>query len=259
MLRGLFDLLDLRVRWWGEWQQAALLNRQRPPADPVPTVLDSSVPEVAAFLAADEALLAAAAAAPAPGDPEPLAVARARFDEMMIAWRRAAEALHAAESGTDRLTGLRSRNLMAETIERECAQRERYGRSFCIALGDLDHFKQVNDQYGHIAGDRVLASVGAAIRETIRAGDEAFRFGGEEFLVVLKNADLAAGIHVTERLRQVIARHPVVLEDGREVGVTISFGIAVTRPGLDGAALVSEADRALYAAKAAGRNRVVPA
>jgi diguanylate cyclase (GGDEF)-like protein len=259
MLRGLFDLLDLRVRWWGEWQKAVLLNEQRPPAGQAPAVLDPQVPEVAAFLAADATLLAAAAAAPAPGDPAQLAAIRVRFDEMMVAWRRAAEALHAAESGTDRLTGLRSRNLMAETIERECAQRDRYGRSFCLALGDLDHFKQINDRYGHVAGDRVLAMVGAAIRDTIRAGDEAFRFGGEEFLIVLKNADLAAGIHVTERLRQVIARHPVVLEDEREVSVTISFGIAAAHPGLDGAALISAADRALYAAKAAGRNRVVPA
>lgn len=256
MLAGLFDWLDARVRWWGEWQKAALLQ-EKIPAPPVLAALDATVPEIAAFLAADEALLAAAAANPGPA--ADIAAVRARFDDMMIAWRRAAEALHAAESGTDRLTGLRSRNLMLETIERECAQRARYGRSFCIALGDLDHFKQVNDGYGHIAGDRVLAMVGAAIRDTIRAGDEAFRFGGEEFLIVLKNADLAAGIHVTERLRQVVARHPVVLDDRREVAVTISFGIAVALPDTEASGLVAAADRALYAAKAAGRNRVVPA
>jgi diguanylate cyclase (GGDEF)-like protein len=253
MLAVLFDVLDLRIRWWGEWQKAALLN-EAPPPSPAAAALDSAMPELAAFLAADQALLAAAA----PGLAD-IATVRARFEAMMIAWRRAAEACHAAESGTDRLTGLRSRNLMMQAIERECAQRDRYGRSFCIALGDLDHFKQVNDTFGHVGGDRVLAMVGAAIRETIRAGDEAFRFGGEEFLIVLKNADLAAGLQVTERLRQSIERHATPLEDGREAAVTISFGIAAARPGQAAADLVEAADRALYAAKDAGRNRVVPA
>jgi diguanylate cyclase (GGDEF)-like protein len=260
MLTPLFDLLDLRVRWWAEWQRAVLLGETPPPVAAPPPALDSAVPEVATLLDADAALSAAASAAPPlAAEPDRIAPVKDRFEALMVAWRRAAEACHAAESGTDRLTGLGSRNRMMEAVEREAAQRDRYGRSFCVALGDIDHFKRVNDTHGHAAGDRVLAMVGAAIRDTVRAGDEAFRYGGEEFLVVLKNADLAAGIHVTERLRQAVARHPVTLDDGTAVEVTISFGIAVARPGEAAAAVVAAADRALYAAKAAGRNRVVPA
>lgn len=121
---------------------------------------------------------------------------------------------------------------------------------------DIDHFKRVNDRWGHADGDRVLAEVARRIRHEVRAGDLATRYGGEEFLVLLPDTALQAASDVAERIRGAIASEPVALGGGRVV-VTASVGVAQLRDGEDNAALVARADTALYRAKQQGRNRCV--
>ncbi|MGA2828297.1 MAG: GGDEF domain-containing protein [Streptosporangiaceae bacterium] len=123
-----------------------------------------------------------------------------------------------------------------------------------LLLLDLDHFKQVNDQYGHAAGDQVLAGVGTALRSVLRARDFAGRNGGEEFAVLLPDTDIAAALEIAERIRVAIAE---VTLPGTDVPVTVSIGVA----GFPGHASTLErldrlADAALYVAKRQGRNRV---
>ena len=180
-----------------------------------------------------------------------------RFEEFALQVRRVERAFGAAASGLDPLTGLRTRRGMQEALEREQNRFRRTGQSFCVAIGDIDKFKGINDTYGHDIGDRVLAATAAAISREIRSFDEAFRMGGEEFLVCLKETGIDEGHRVIERLRLDLMNSPVILPDGRAVAVTISFGLVEARPDLSVEELVVCADRALYQAKNAGRNRVV--
>jgi diguanylate cyclase (GGDEF)-like protein len=117
---------------------------------------------------------------------------------------------------------------------------------------DIDHFKEVNDTRGHDAGDRVLAGIGALLRQRMRRTDKAFRTGGEEFLALLYGTDLANARRVAEELREAIAALGL-LPDRH---VTVSLGVAALRPGEDAAAWTKRADVNLYRAKAEGRNRV---
>ena len=128
----------------------------------------------------------------------------------------------------------------------------RHERPLTIAIVDIDHFKSVNDTHGHAAGDRVLAAVAGSLREQLRAEDQLGRLGGEEFLVLLPDTDSAAAGHVAEKLRAEVAAAPT------PVPVTVSIGVA----GWDGETpedLLHRADEALYAAKQAGRDRVLAA
>jgi diguanylate cyclase (GGDEF)-like protein len=123
-------------------------------------------------------------------------------------------------------------------------------------LADIDHFKRINDRYSHLVGDEVLRRVGALMREVVRDGDVAARYGGEEFALLLDRVDGRQAVEVCERLRTSIAAQPW----GEIVGglaVTISLGVAMRQAGDSGEALLGRADGCLYAAKAAGRDRVV--
>jgi len=123
------------------------------------------------------------------------------------------------------------------------------------ALLDLDHFKQINDRFGHAKGDEVLAAVGAALRSCLRASDFAGRFGGEELLVLLPETTAQEALALTERIRDMIASIRV---QGVERAITVSIGVAdLIQHGGDASGLLRQADRALYTAKATGRNRVV--
>ncbi|MFY9287354.1 MAG: diguanylate cyclase [Alphaproteobacteria bacterium] len=183
----------------------------------------------------------------------------ARYNELMQGLRRMERAFAAVASGLDFLTGLRSRLGLKEDLAREHNRFLRTGKPFCVVVGDVDHFKKINDTYGHDAGDRVLAAVADHITRGIRGFDDAYRTGGEEFLLCLKEADLAVGLLVLERLRMKLEKLPILLPDGTSVNVTASFGIVVSSKDLSPQEMPQLADKALYRAKKEGRNKVVVA
>lgn len=154
-------------------------------------------------------------------------------------------------SRTDPLTGLGNRRALREFIDRQIAA----DSSFALLALDLDHFKRVNDTYGHAAGDAVLVGLATVMREGLRPGDGAFRQGGEEFLIALPDASAAYALGVAERIRARLAAGPVAAE---VPPVTVSIGGAVWTAGREPVErLVQRADEALYTAKEGGRNRVV--
>ena len=164
-------------------------------------------------------------------------------------------------STLDGLTRQLNHRAIYERLTEELERARRYKAPLSVILCDLDHFKEVNDTHGHLAGDAVLREGAAALRSCLRATDVLGRYGGEEFLAVLPQVDLPAACTAAERLRQGLADFPVMLESGERVAITGSFGVA-SRDELaahvTGDLLVSLADRRLYAAKAAGRNCVRP-
>jgi diguanylate cyclase (GGDEF)-like protein len=163
-------------------------------------------------------------------------------------------ALAELRAATDALTGLPNRRAIDDHLKRLLAQAGRSLTPMSAVLLDLDHFKQINDTYGHERGDEVLAAVGALMRTELRGSDFAGRSGGEEFVIMLPDTDRAGALRVAEHLRQ--AMHSLSLP-GVTRGVTASFGVA-TYPddALDGETLLRLADRALYSAKQSGRDRV---
>lgn len=161
---------------------------------------------------------------------------------------------HRRRSTLDPLTGLFNRSALEQRLGELDGQPtgDGKGSSYALLLCDLDHFKRVNDQLGHAAGDAVLQDIAYTMRTTLRAGDSIYRVGGEEILVVLPGATKADAVGIAERLRRAV-------RDRRPAGVpvTLSIGVAVSRTGpLDTDELVGLADAALYSAKAAGRDRV---
>ena len=163
-------------------------------------------------------------------------------------------ALAELRAGTDSLTGLPNQRASHETLQRLMAQSDRNRQPLSVLLLDLDHFKQVNDIFGHQAGDNVLAAVGVTLRSLVREADFCGRFGGEEFIALLPDTDLAGAGVVAEKIRAGIEaiQVPAVKHD-----ITISIGVATSpEHGVDVEVISRLADRALYAAKEAGRNRV---
>jgi diguanylate cyclase (GGDEF)-like protein len=161
---------------------------------------------------------------------------------------------------TDELTGLRNRRHIMQRLAEESSRSRRTGRPLSILIFDVDHFKRVNDEHGHDAGDAVLRSVSAMAVRALRTTDLVARYGGEEFLVLLPETDSAGAALIAERIRSWIETMRVELE-GLEIAVTASFGAATFDPAVAGdgesEALVKRADAALYRAKAAGRNQIV--
>ncbi len=164
---------------------------------------------------------------------------------------------------TDVLTGWYNRRYLLVRLEEELARAKRDAASLSCLMLDIDHFKAINDDYGHAAGDTVLRDLTARIAKRIRATDVAARYGGEEFVILLPATDLAAAAKLAESIRLSVAAEGFVHEDGPPLKVTISIGVAACRPGSDetdfetmGQALIARADGALYRAKSEGRNRV---
>jgi diguanylate cyclase (GGDEF)-like protein/PAS domain S-box-containing protein len=158
---------------------------------------------------------------------------------------------------TDPLTGLLNRREFGRILEEELERSERYHRSMALLWIDFDHFKEVNDSWGHAAGDKVLCSVTRRLEESVRSVDSVARFGGEEMVIVLPELGVAEALETAERLRKRVREQPVMLDSGHDVPVTISVGVAVYPDhGHTAAELCAAADRAMYRAKTQGRDCV---
>jgi diguanylate cyclase (GGDEF)-like protein len=169
-----------------------------------------------------------------------------------VSRRQLAAALRRAHSDT--LTGLPNRAAIDETLKRMTAQAARTGRPLGVVMLDIDHFKSVNDTYGHAKGDEVLAAVGAVARSAVRAGDFVGRFGGEELMVLMPETGEGGALRVAEKLHAAVRAIEI---PGIGEGVTASFGVAAGRGDQDRLRrLVHAADEALYRAKGNGRDAV---
>ncbi|GBD41532.1 putative diguanylate cyclase YedQ [bacterium HR39] len=198
-----------------------------------------------------------------PADPRELAFLGAVADilALVIRHRRTVEELErvcaelAVAATTDPLTGLFNRRAFVARLAEAWAEAERLGHPLALVLLDLDRFKEINDTFGHEAGDRVLQHTARLLRARARRYDVPARIGGEEFALLLPGAGRAQGVRAAERLRADLEGTPVDI-DSAGVRVTASFGVAAHPTAEDPQELMRRADRALYAAKRAGRNRV---
>ena len=160
---------------------------------------------------------------------------------------------HMSRSLTDALTGLPNRREFNERLEERMGAWNRRRDVFSLLLLDVDHFKKLNDRYGHLAGDQVLATIGRALRGAIRREDAVARFGGEEFAILLPSTSLEEAIQAAQKVREAVARVSIS-RDGQQIAVTVSGGLATIESNERVEALIQRADSALYAAKEAGRN-----
>jgi len=156
---------------------------------------------------------------------------------------------------SDALTGFRNRRWLDQTLPRIIQRHLHASEPLCIAMMDIDHFKQVNDAYGHAAGDAVLLQVGRLVRANLRPADSAARIGGEEFVLILPQTLLPGAISAVERLREAIAGATFAYDRRPLPQVTVSLGLVALERSADSQKLLAQADVALYAAKQAGRNR----
>ena len=197
-----------------------------------------------------------------PFDPGELRV-RVRAGERILdlqARLLAAQELLRLQATHDSLSGLWNHGAIMELLKREFARSGREQQSLGVIMGDLDHFKRVNDTCGHPTGDAVLKEAAMRLRKSTREYDGIGRYGGEEFLIVAPNCDLQRTAELAERLRKSIVDHPFPTPDGM-ITMTMSLGVTADRPdtagtGCDVAHLIGAADEALYEAKRQGRNRI---
>ncbi len=177
--------------------------------------------------------------------------------------RKAEEALRDSEeryrrlSQVDPLTGLFNSRQLHEQLRFELERADRYRRPMALMMLDCDHFKRINDSFGHLEGDRVLQRLAEVIGQTLRRSDHAYRYGGEEFVVVMPETSLEAASHLAERLREGFARQTLTTERGASLTCTVSIGVAELLPDEDATSLLRRADSAGYEAKRRGRNCVV--
>lgn len=170
--------------------------------------------------------------------------------------QRVLTALLREESRTDHLTHIPNRRYFFEVLDSNIAMASRHGQPLCLAVLDVDHFKEVNDTYGHTVGDRVLSGIAGSLQTRLRRSDSVGRLGGEEFAVQLPMTSLGAGAIIAERLRQHIAALEFP-ELNPPLAVSCSIGVAVFAADMSAEALYHQADTALYRAKEGGRNRIV--
>jgi diguanylate cyclase (GGDEF)-like protein len=161
-----------------------------------------------------------------------------------------------ALSRRDALTGVLNRRAMEEALSQETARAHRHGHALSMVMLDIDHFKRVNDTHGHPGGDQVLRSFAKVTSSVLREGDVLFRYGGEEFAVLLPHTALEGALNAAQRMLSAVAATPFDVA-GAILSLTASAGVACLTPKGNGAALVAQADAALYAAKNSGRNRAV--
>ena len=157
----------------------------------------------------------------------------------------------------DALTGAHNKRYLLEALDKEISRSVRYAQPLSIVMFDIDHFKKVNDTYGHLAGDAVLAEMGKRIRPRIRKEDLFARYGGEEFCVVLANTNRDNALVFAEELRRIVEREPF-RHQGVEMPITSSLGVSqLDNPQMSVTDLIARADEHLYTAKRNGRNRVI--
>ncbi len=157
---------------------------------------------------------------------------------------------------TDALTGIWNRRYIEERFPNVLHRANSLGKKISVFMIDIDHFKAVNDTYGHTNGDEVLRRVAGILQRGIRGQDAAARYGGEEFCVILYDVSEEVAVKIAERIREQVAQEDILLE-GEKVKVTISTGVAFSGPGISAEQLMSTADRRLYRGKELGRNRVI--
>jgi diguanylate cyclase len=181
----------------------------------------------------------------------------AKSDAFLTRARRIRDAFRKAVSDLDPLTGLSNRTTMNAELAAEYERAIRTDTPCCIALADIDHFKKVNDTYGHGIGDQVLAATAGRFLSQLRPYDLIYRYGGEEFLLCLPNADPKTAAVVLERLRMALFERAIPLEDNTDLSVSASFGFAQIIGSVPLKEIIAQADQALYQAKQAGRNCVI--
>lgn len=179
-----------------------------------------------------------------------------KLNEILLscAHRLLAEETLQYAASTDALTGLVNRRELISQFNAEKSKSERHGTPFSIIIADIDHFKMVNDTFGHIAGDRILKGVAHTLKSAVRVEDICGRWGGEEFLLILPETDLQAAAAVAEKLLSAVRNLDTIWE-GKHISVTISMGVGQFSPGLDMDQCIHQVDEALYRAKTNGRNR----
>jgi diguanylate cyclase len=162
------------------------------------------------------------------------------------------------EAVTDSLTKITNRRGFDNELKRLTKEAKATGKDCCLLMIDVDHFKNINDNFGHLVGDKVLKFIATTLLKQIRGNDKVARFGGEEFAVILPNTNEDGAIQVAENLRAAVsARQLTTGSNSRPIGrITISVGVALYRPDEDEETLISRADQCMYAAKHGGRNQV---
>ncbi|PKO88110.1 MAG: hypothetical protein CVU18_08290, partial [Betaproteobacteria bacterium HGW-Betaproteobacteria-12] len=158
---------------------------------------------------------------------------------------------------TDSLTQLSNARQFNLTLDQELERSARYRRPLTLLIVDVDNFKQVNDTWGHAEGDRVLRTLAGIIQSCLRQTDTAYRYGGEEFAILMPETDAAAGVRFGDRLRHCFTASPPILSCGTVLKVSISIGVTEYSPGDDAHSLFCRADDGMYQAKRLGKNRVV--
>lgn len=157
----------------------------------------------------------------------------------------------------DGLMGIHNKRYFLEQLDRELSRATRHRRPLTLVICDIDHFKRVNDEFGHLAGDYVLKEIAQLAKSRLRPDDVIARYGGEELAIILPETDIEGGVRIAEELRTIIATQTFVFEDD-DIDVTISCGVARLDPAWESYDFVRAADEQLYEAKRGGRNRVYP-
>ncbi|HET8939786.1 MAG TPA: GGDEF domain-containing protein [Polyangiales bacterium] len=158
---------------------------------------------------------------------------------------------------TDGLTDVGNKKRLDQLVQKEIPRALRHNRELALLMVDIDHFKDVNDTYGHLAGDSVLRDLAGILAKRLRPDDELGRYGGEEFAAILPETSLGGALKIAEDLRGLVEQHRFIVE-GEQIRVTVSIGAAALKQGMDAKAFFRAADEMLYKAKNSGRNKVCP-
>jgi diguanylate cyclase (GGDEF)-like protein len=186
-----------------------------------------------------------------------LLVNRVRGNNVTISESRRLQQLYRQHASIDALTGLHNRRWIDEVLPRQLRRSSTNGEPLCVIMIDVDHFKALNDEHGHQAGDFVLFAVAHVLKTCFRPTDLIARYGGEEFTVILPNTDLGGAVRAADRVRVAIERTELNTPSQESLpNVSVSMGVAQLQEGQDHLSLLEVADKALYEAKRQGRNRV---